>query len=89
MLRSVLLLFTYLLLNQALLAQEELRAPVVLIESGQELGTGILVGQAAGQLYLITAGHVIDDPSDIRLRFRNGHRAIGTLLRDERPGIDL
>jgi formylglycine-generating enzyme required for sulfatase activity len=89
MLRHTCLLLSSLFLSLALPAQENLRTPVVLIESGLERGTGILVGEAGGQLYLITAGHVVDDVGDIQVRFRNQRRATATLLRDERPALDL
>ncbi|MEM7374287.1 MAG: SUMF1/EgtB/PvdO family nonheme iron enzyme [Bacteroidota bacterium] len=76
--RTIILLM---LLLSIAYAQENLRAPVVLLEAesitgGKETGTAFLVGQREGRLYFFTAWHVVEySPDVIDIRFRNGQRS--------------
>lgn len=67
MLRTALLL---LLILSIAYAQENLRAPVALVRSGGESGAAFIVGEQNGQLYLLTAAHVIEDATEITVRFQ-------------------
>ena len=74
-------------------AQENLRAPVVVLNAesitgGRETGTAFLVGQREGRLYFLTAWHVVEyDPEAIQITFRNGQRATGR-VENQNPGLD-
>ncbi|MDX2284373.1 MAG: serine protease [Bacteroidia bacterium] len=66
-------------------AQETLRAPVALLRSGGESGAAFIVGERGGQLYLLTAAHVIADADarDIRLSFRGSHSAAAQVVNSD------
>ncbi|MEM7374286.1 MAG: SUMF1/EgtB/PvdO family nonheme iron enzyme [Bacteroidota bacterium] len=76
------IIFLMLLLSIAH-AQENLRAPVALLRSGGESGTAFLVGQQSGQLYLLTAAHVIEDATDIQLYFRGNYRVEARIVNSD------
>ena len=60
---------------------DELRAPVVLIESGYEAGAGILIGSQGNTLYFLTAAHVMEDPSQIDISFYRGSTVTGKVFK--------
>lgn len=65
-----------------------MRKPVALVESGSEQGTAFVLGESGGQLYLLTALHVIDDPDDIRLTFWGRQTAVAQVV-DSYQEMDL
>ncbi|MDX2284375.1 MAG: SUMF1/EgtB/PvdO family nonheme iron enzyme [Bacteroidia bacterium] len=64
------------------------RLPVALLRSGEESGTAFLIGYQQGQLYLLTAAHVIARPDSISLQFFGRQRSAARLLASD-PEIDL
>lgn len=74
-------------------AQAALKPPIVKItalnEFGQEEdGTGVIVGRAAGELYIATAAHVVPLPDQIKIHFWEQAQTKASIVRTN-TGLDI
>ena len=60
---------------------DSLSNPIVLIKSGSETATGMLLGNQGETLYFLTVEHAIENPGQIELQFFSGEKAVGKVFK--------